>query len=155
VKIKLPSLVNTLLLLAIAVAITYWFLQWVSLRTSPESVVAVPVGDRVARSQPLDVSAAAAVFGASPSGIQDGNSALALSSIRLDGVIAEGGRGKGIALISVDNRPSLAFRAGDAIAGNLTLVDVRGDHIVITSDQGTHDVRMPARTVPTGIVPAQ
>jgi hypothetical protein len=157
VKINLPSFVNTLLLLAIAAVCTYWLLQWGSVRSPPTALVTVPVGDRVARTQPLDMSAAARLFGA-PTGADDTGHPLATdltARVRLDGVIAQGGKGKGIALISVDERPSLAYRAGEAIDSNLTLADVRADRIVIRTPTGRHEVQIPARAVPVGIVPAR
>jgi hypothetical protein len=145
------------LLLAIAAACTYWILQWVTVRSSSETLVPVPVGDRVARSQPLDTAAAASVFGDVPSGTPKANKALPTLSIRirLDGVIAEGGQGTGIALISVDDRPALAYRVGDRIGATLTLTDVRADRIVVRTPQGKREVQMPPRVAPGGIVPAR
>jgi hypothetical protein len=103
------------------------------------------------------MSAAARLFGA-PTGADDIGHPLATdltARVRLDGVIAQGGKGKGIALISVDERPSLAYRAGEAIDSNLTLADVRADRIVIRTPTGRHEVQIPARAVPVGIVPAR
>lgn len=153
-KINLPSLINTLLLLCIAAVCTYWLLQWASVRTPPEPLVTVPVGDRVARTQPLDTEVAARLFGARSSDAQPGSTprSAITARIRLDGVIAEGGRGEGIALISVDDRPSLAYRAGESIDANLTLAEVRADRVIVRSSSGTQEVRMPERAEPTGII---
>jgi hypothetical protein len=152
VKINLPSLINTLLLLGIAAVGSYWFLQWRSVRTPSEPLVAIPTGDRVARTQPLDTSPAARLFG----GVVTASSASGTPSrIRLDGVIAEDGRGAGVALISVGDRPTLAYRAGEAIDGDLTLAEVRADRVIIRSSTGTQEVRLPERPPPAGIVPAR
>lgn len=156
-KINLPSLINTLLLLGMAAVCTYWFLQWASVRTPAEPLVAVPVGDRAARTQPLDTEAAARLFGTLPSDTRPSGTLPSgmPSRIRLDGVIAEGGRGKGVAVISVDDRPSLAYRAGEAIDANLTLAEVRADRIIIRSSTGAQEIRLPERAAPTGIVPSR
>lgn len=146
-KINLPALVNTVLILAIAAVCTYWFLQWESVRTLREPLVAVPAGDRVARSEPFDTGAAARLFGAARSGTP--------SRIRLVGVISEGGKGKGVALLAMDGQPTLAYRAGDPIDDSLTLGEVRADRVVIRSGTGTQEIRMPDRVAPTGIVPSR
>lgn len=75
--------------------------------------------------------------------------------IRLDGVIAEGGRGKGIALLSVDERAALAYRAGDAIDAHHTLAEVRADRIIIRTASGRIEVALPERPPPAGIVPVR
>jgi general secretion pathway protein C len=152
-KLSLPTLLNTLLLLAIAAVGTYWFLQWASVRTPREPLVAVPVGDRVARSQPIDTAAAARPFGMAESSNSQQSDASA--RIRLDGVIAEGGRGRGVALISLDGHPSLAFRAGEAIDADLVLMTVGSDRITIQSSSGSMEVRLPETAAPAGIVPAR
>lgn len=146
-KTSLPSLANTLLLLAIAAVGTYWYLQWASARTLQEPLLATPAGDSVAHTQPLDISAAAGLFGASTSG--------APSALRLVGVIAEGGKGKGVALLSVGGDAALAFKAGEPIDAKLTLAEVRFDRVVIRSDSGLREVRMPERPAPSGIEPAR
>lgn len=151
-KKSLPSLINTLLVTCIAAVCTYWFLQWVSVRTPPEPLAPVPAGDRVARTQPLDTEAVAKVFGALPVGtLPEATS----SRIRLEGVIAEGGRGKGIALIAVDDQPSLAYRAGEAIDAGLTLAEVHADRVILSSSTGRQEVRLPEDVAPSGIVPAR
>jgi len=146
VKRKLTALVNFLLVIATAAAATYWVLQLTAQRTPPEPVVAVPLGDRVARSQPLDTTAVAALFGsAGPN--------AAPSRVRLAGVIAEGVAG-GVALLSLDGQPAVAFRAGDAIDAQMTLAEVHADRVVIRSDTGVQEVRLPERPVAEGIAPA-
>jgi type II secretory pathway component PulC len=156
VKSRLRTLVNTALLLGIAAISTFWFLQWASVRTPSEPLVPVPSGDRVARTLPIDTGPAARLFGSDQTGrLAEPPQASPALRIRLDGVIAEGGRGKGIALLSVDERAALAYRAGDAIDAHHTLADVRADRVIIRTGSGRIEVTLPERPPPTGIVPVR
>ena len=146
-KARMPSLVNLFLLLALAAVCTYWVLQFSSVRTLKEPVVAVASGDRVPRTQPTDSSAAAALFGAAAS--------VAPSRIRLSGIIAEGGKGVGVALLSLDGQPAMAYRAGESIDGEMTLADVHADRVVIRTAEGTREVLMPERAPLGGITPVR
>ncbi len=142
-KARIPSLVNFFLLLALAAVCTYWVLQFTSVRAAKEPLVAVASGDRVPRTQPTDTSAAAALFGAAAS--------AAPSRLRLTGIIAEGGKGVGVALLSLDGQPAVAYRVGEPIDGEMTLADVHSDRVVIRTAEGTRDVLMPERAPPGGI----
>jgi hypothetical protein len=97
----------------------------------------------VPRTQPIDTSAAAALFGAAAS--------AAPSRIRLTGIIAEGGKGIGVALLSLDGQPVVAYRVGEPIDGEMTLADVLSDRVVIRTAEGTREVLMPERAPPGGI----
>jgi general secretion pathway protein C len=145
---RLPSLVNFLLALALAATATYWVLQLTSGRTPPEPLAAVPAGDRVARSQPLDTAGIAGLFGSTAAGATP-------ARLRLAGVIAEGARGSGVALLSVDGQPPIAYRAGDAIDTQMTLAEVHADRVVIRTEGGAQDIRLPERPVSDGIVPVR
>jgi general secretion pathway protein C len=146
-KLNLSFLGNTVLLAAIAGVGTFWYLQWSSVRAPREQLAAVPAGDRVARSAPLDTASVARLFGATQ--------AANPTRIRLLGVIAEGGQGRGVALLSLDGQPPLAFRAGEAIDASLTLAEVGRDRVAIRSAAGIQEVLMPERAPPTGIVPVR
>jgi general secretion pathway protein C len=139
----IPALINLCLLLALAAVCTYWALQFAAVRKLPQPLVAVASGDRVARTQPADTAAAASLFGGTP--------AAGSSRIRLTGIIAEGGRGTGVALLSLDGQPAVAYRAGASIDEEMTLAEVHADKVVIRTAQGTRDVSMPERTPPDGI----
>jgi general secretion pathway protein C len=143
---RLPALVNFLLAIAIAAAGTYWVLQFTAQRVPPEPVVAVAQGDRMARTQPLDTSALAALFGATGSGSSS-------SRVRLAGIIAEGARGRGVALLSVDGQPAIAYRAGEAIDAQMTVAEVHADRVVIRTASGVQDIRLPERPAADGILP--
>jgi general secretion pathway protein C len=146
---RAPALVNFLLVVAIAATATYWGLQATSGRTPPEPLVAVASGDRVARTQPLDITSVAAMFGGA-----DGPGA-APGRIRLTGVIAEGGSGRGVALLAVDGQPPIAYRAGEAIDAQTTLAAVHADRVVVRTPAGAQDLRLPERPAAGGIEPVR
>ena len=77
------------------------------------------------------------------------------TTLHLLGVIAEGGKGKGVALLSVGGQAALAFKAGEPIDASLTLAEVRADRVFIRSGSGILEVRMPERPAPSGIEPAR
>ena len=136
---------NFLLLVAIVAATTFWILQFTSPNQSEEPVVAVPTSDRAARTQVLDVAPIAALFGSREV------PAASSANITVAGVIAEGGRGRGVALLSVDSLPAMAFRAGDQVSDQTTLKEVKANGVVIESGGITREVLLPAREPPSGI----
>ena len=144
-KARIASLINLCLLLALAAVCTYWALQFAAVRKPPQPLVAVASGDRVPRTHAADTGAAASLFGGAP--------AAGSSRIRLIGIIAEGGKGAGVALLSLDGQPAVAYRAGEPIDAEMTLADVHADRVVIRTAQGTRDVSMPERT-PAGGIPS-
>src|SRR5574341_908289 len=95
------------LVLAVVATITGWVLEFSARRTPSEPVRPVAVGDPAPRTQAAEIAPVAFLFGALPGA--DG------SDIRLVGVIAQGKRGQGVALLAVDGRPPLALRAGAEI----------------------------------------
>jgi general secretion pathway protein C len=143
-KRRLPALINFLLLLAIAATATYWILQFTARRTPPEQVVAVPPGNRMSRTQPVDMSGVASLFGAS-------GAAASPARLRLAGVIAEGGRGSGVALLSIDGQPAVAYRAGEPMDDQMTLAEVHADRVIVTMPGGNQDIRLPEQAAPDGI----
>jgi general secretion pathway protein C len=145
---RLPALVNFLLAIALAATATYWVLQLATRPSPPEPVVAMPAGDRVARSQPQDTTSIAGLFASVSAGGSPGR-------VRLAGVIAEGARGSGVALLSVDGQPPIAYRAGDAIDAQMTLAEVHADRVVIRTEGGAQDIRLPDAPVSGGIEPAR
>ena len=140
---------NFLLLVAIFAATTFWILQFSSPNQTDEPVVAVPTSDRAARTQVMDVAPIAALFGSREA------PATSSSNIAIVGVIAEGGRSKGVALLSVDNRPAMAFRAGDRISDQTTLREVKANGVVIESGGIAREILLPAREPPSGIEAAK
>lgn len=135
---------TVVLVLALVATITGWALEFSGRRTPSEPVRPIPVGNSASRSQAADVAPVAFLFGARPG--SDG------SNIRLAGVIAQGARGRGIALLAVDGRPPLALRAGDEIAAGVTLAEVRADRVLVSRSGAMQEIRLPAKPAPDGIV---
>lgn len=142
--VNLPRACTFALVLALAATITGWTLEFTARRTSSEPVRAVAVGNPAARTQAADIAPVAFLFGALQ-GV-DG------SVIRLVGVIAQGKRGQGIALLAVDGRPALAWRAGEDIAAGVRLAEVRADRVLVSRSGAIQEIRLPARPAPGGIV---
>jgi general secretion pathway protein C len=141
---NLPRAFTFVLVLALAVTITGWALDFTSRRTPSEPVRPVTVGNPAPRTQAADIAPIAFLFGALPGA--DG------SNIKLVGVIAQGKRGEGVALLAVDGRPPLALRAGSVIAAGVTLAEVRADRVVVSRSGALQEIRLPAKPAPDGIV---
>lgn len=147
-RFSLRSNLSFLLTLAIAAMITYWVLQFSSQNVTDESLVAVATSDHVARTQPLDTGPIAGLFGASSSG-------KAPSEIKLVGVIAHGGKGQGVALLSVSGRPAMAYRVGQSVNSDMTLATVNENYVIIENSDGLLELSLPERAPPTGIEPVR
>jgi general secretion pathway protein C len=145
-KIRLPTLINLALLVALAAVLSYWVMQISAQRSPREPLVSIPAGDSATQNQPLDTASAAGMFGPI-SGLQ------APGRIALIGIIAQGS--KGVALLSVDGQPATAYRVGDAIQDEQKLVAVHSDRVTIGGAGGNQEIRMPERAAPTGIEPEQ
>lgn len=139
---------NVLLLVAVAATATYWILQLASRTNMEETVVAVPTADRAARTQAMSVAPVARLFGS-------GEVSLVSSNISVVGVIAQGGKDKGVALLSVDNGPAMAFKAGERINDAAALKQVKANGVVIERNGSAIELSLPARQPPSGIEPVQ
>jgi general secretion pathway protein C len=133
-----------LLTLALAVTATDWVLTFSSRRTPAEPLRPVALGDSVARTQAADIAPIARLLGDTP--------AAEGRSLKLLGIIAQGTRGKGIALIAVDGQPAIAVRAGEAIAADAMLTEVRADRVLVRRSGAPHEIRLPAKPASEGIV---
>ena len=140
---------NSLLLLAIFAATTFWILQFSSPNDTEGLVVPVPTSDRAARTQIMDIAPIAALFGSR------GAPAASSANIAIAGVIAEGGKGKGVALLSVNDGPAMAFRVGDRVSDRTTLREVKANGVVIESGGVAREILLPAREPPSGIEAAK
>jgi general secretion pathway protein C len=141
---NLPRACTFVLVLALAVTISGWALDFTARRTPSEPVRPVSVGNPAARTQAADIAPIALLFGALP-GV-DG------SNITLVGVIAQGERGQGIALLAVDGRPAIALHAGEDIAAGVKLAEVRADRVLISRSGAIQEIRLPAKPASDGIV---
>jgi general secretion pathway protein C len=132
-----------LLAVALAVVVTDWYLTLTARRTPAEVVQPLPTSDAVARTEAADVAPVARLFGGgAPS--DDGN-------IRLLGVIAQGAKGKGVALLAVDGRPAAPVRAGEPIVAGAILAEVRHDRVLVNREGATREIRLPVKAPPSGI----
>jgi general secretion pathway protein C len=132
-----------LLAVALAAVTTDWYLTLTARRTPSEAVQPMPTSDAVARTEPVDVAPVARLLG--------GGAASEEGNIRLLGVIAQGARGKGIALLAVDGRPATPVRAGETIVAGATLAEVRHDRVLVDREGAMREIRLPpAKTVPGG-----
>ncbi|MEQ1881850.1 MAG: type II secretion system protein N [Burkholderiales bacterium] len=143
-KIRLPSLINLALLVALAAVVSYWVMQISAQRSPGEPLVSIPAGDSVTQNQPLDTISAASLFGPSSSTQGPGR-------VVLIGIIGEGGKGSGVALLSVDGQPPVAYKVGESIQDDQELVAVHSDRVTIGGAGGNQEIRMPERAAPTGI----
>lgn len=130
------------LAMALAVVATDWMLTLSARRTPLEAARPLPPGDAVPRTEAADVAPVARLFGGTAAG-EEGN-------IRLLGVIAQGAKGKGIALLAVDGRPAAPVRAGESVAG-ATLAEVRHDRVLVEREGALREIRLPAKPAPAGI----
>ena len=135
------------LVLALAVSITGWILEFSGRRTPSEPVRTVTTGNPAARTQAADIAPIAGLFGA-----RAGDDA---GDIRLVGVITQGKAGEGIALLSVDSKPAVALRAGEDIGPGITLSEVRADRVVVNRSGVPQEIRLPGKPSPDGITKVQ
>ena len=143
---RLARASTILLALLLAISIVDWSLTFSARRDPAEPLRAVALGDSMARSQATEVAPIARLFGAS---------AGETGSIKLVGVIAQGARGKGIALMALDGQPAVAVRAGEPVAAGVTLSEVRADRVVLNRSGTAQELSLPAQRVPEGIVKAR
>ena len=131
------------LVIALAVTVTAWVLEFSARRTPSEPVRPVIGGDSAPRTQAAEVAPIAYLFGAVPGA--DG------ADIKLIGVIAQGKQGKGVALLAVDGRPPLAVRAGDEFAAGVTLAEVRSSGVLVSRGGAIQEIRLPVKPAAEGI----
>lgn len=148
-KPRTRSALNLALLLGIAASGTWWTLPWIGAEAPAARVVAAPTSDPLERSQSVDMTATARLFGMAVAG------PVAKPKTQLVGVIAQGGRGRGVALLTTDGQPAQAYRVGDAVTAARTLTAVRADGVTLTGTAGNEEIPLPAMAAPSGITPAR
>lgn len=136
-----------LLLIAIAATATFWALQIASVPRTQEQVLAVPTADRTPRTQTMNVAPIAGLFGSS-------TLSTTVSNITVVGVISQGGESEGVALLSVDDQPAMAFRAGEPINESVSLRRVTTQGVIVEQGGSTRQILLPQRQPPSGIDPA-
>nr|WP_255650801.1 general secretion pathway protein [Cupriavidus sp. DB3] len=127
----LPRIATLLLFVALCALATRWVLTFSAMDTIP-----VPKTARVAQTEAVETGAIATLFGGSPqAGVRD---------VQLLGVIADP-VGGGAAVVSIDNGPPRALRAGAALSPQIRLVEIRDRAVVIERDGARQTIALPAR----------
>jgi general secretion pathway protein C len=139
-----PRAASVLLAVLLVASVTEWLLNF-SARRTPAEPVRVLDASAVEPAQATDVMPVARLFGA--------GSASEAGGIRALGVMAEGGTGRGIAVLGVEGKPAKSYRSGDLVAPGVILKEVKKDGVVISRAGVAQELRIikaPA-TVPSPI----
>ncbi|HZE61085.1 MAG TPA: type II secretion system protein N [Burkholderiales bacterium] len=115
-------------------SVTNWLLGF-SARRTPTEPVRVLDASVVEPAQVTDVMPVARLFGAASSSEAGG--------IRALGVMAEGGTGRGIAVLGVEGKAAKSYRSGDLVAPGVTLKEVKKDGVVISRAGVAQELRIP------------
>jgi general secretion pathway protein C len=143
----LPAMFSVALALALAAVVTERMLMMGSSRIPAEPVQVIALGDGASRTQAADLSPVAVLLGD-----QTGNNA---GQVRLLGVIAQGSRGEGLAIVSIDGQAARVVRAGSSLGPDVTLTEVRVDHVLLERAGALQEVRLPPKKLMSaGIQPA-
>ena len=143
-KIRLPALINLALWVALAAVVSYWVMQISAIRSPREPLVTIPAGNSVTQNQPLDTAAAGSMFGSS-------SAPRGFGRVVLVGIISEGGKKSGVALLSVDGQAAAAYRVGDSIQEEQKLIAVHADRVTLGGAGGDQEILMPERPPTSGI----
>ena len=124
---------SVLLAVLLVASVTDWLLTF-SARRTPAEPVRVLDAAAVEPAQVTDVMPVARLFGASSSSEAGG--------IRALGVMAEGGTGRGIAVLGVEGKPAKSYRSGDLVAPGVVLKEVKKDGVVISRAGVAQELRI-------------
>ena len=124
---------SVLLAVLLVASVTDWLLTF-SARRTPAEPVRVLDAAAVEPAQVTDVMPVARLFGASSSSEAGG--------IRALGVMAEGGTGRGIAVLGVEGKPAKSYRSGDLVAPGVILKEVKKDGVVISRAGVAQELRL-------------
>src|SRR5882724_11864648 len=127
---RAASVVLAVLLVA---SVTNWLLGF-SARRTPTEPVRVLDASVVEPAQVTDVMPVAKLFGAA--------SSSEVGGIRALGVMAEGGSGRGIAVLGVEGKPAKSYRSGDLVAPGVILKEVKKDGVVISRAGVAQELRL-------------
>jgi len=128
-----PRAVSVLLAVLLVASVTEWLLNF-SARRTPTEPVRVLDASAVEPAQVTDVMPVARLFGAA--------SAAEAGGIRALGVMAEGGTGRGIAVLGVEGKPAKSYRSGDLVAPGVILKEVKKDGVVISRAGVAQELRI-------------
>lgn len=137
-----PRLAAPVLFVAFCALVTWWVLKISAMNTIP-----VPQRARVAQTEAVETGAVGTLFGGRPQ--------ATVTNVQLLGVVAALGGGRGAAVVSVDNGPPKALRAGAELGPQLKLVEIRDRAIVIERNGASQVIALPAQPLPArGPAPA-
>ncbi|MGY8526600.1 type II secretion system protein N [Paracidovorax citrulli] len=127
-----PRLAAPVLFVAFCALVTWWVLKISAMNTIP-----VPQRARVAQTEAVETGAVGTLFGGRPQ--------ATVTNVQLLGVVAALGGGRGAAVVSVDNGPPKALRAGAELGPQLKLVEIRDRAIVIERNGASQVIALPAQ----------
>lgn len=125
--------VSLILAVVLVTSVTEWLLVFTARRT-PAEPVRVLEAAAVEPAQVADVMPVARLFGA--------GSASESAGIRALGVMAEGGTGRGIAVLGVEGKPAKSYRSGDLVAPGVVLKEVTKDGVVLSRAGVAQELRI-------------
>src|SRR5947207_3722134 len=114
---------SVLLAVLLVASVTDWLLTF-SARRTPAEPVRVLDAAAVEPAQVSDMMPVAKLFGAA--------SSSEVGGIRALGVMAEGGSGRGIAVLGVEGKPAKSYRSGDLVAPSVILKEVKKNGVMIS-----------------------
>src|SRR5436190_18969060 len=139
---------TVVLAVVLVASVTDWLLTF-SARRTPGEPVRVLDASAVEPAQVTDVMPVAKLFGA--------GSSADVGGIRALGVMAEGGSGRGIAVLGVEGKPAKSYRSGELVAPGVILKEVKKDGVVISRAGVAQELRLikaPATPASPVSVPA-
>jgi len=125
-----PLLAGFLLFVALCVSLAYWALQL--LKPAPRAVTAPPP----ASAPPLDLQAAAGLFGGRAS-------VVVASNYQLKGVVAAGDDHDSVAILSANGKPAQSLRQGAEIAPGTVVKEVHRSYVVVSEGGVPKRVELP------------
>src|SRR5262245_28233175 len=108
-----PRAVTIVLAVVLVASMTEWVLTFGARRTAAEPVRVLDASNTEVQAQVTDVMPVARLFGAGGSSESGG--------IRALGVMAEGGTGRGIAVLGVGDKPAKSYRSGAVVVPGVVL----------------------------------
>ena len=124
---------TVVLAVLLVASVTDWLLTF-SARRTPTEPVRVLDASAAEPAQVTDVMPVARLFGAGSSSEAGG--------IRALGVMAEGGSGRGIAILGLEGKPAKSYRSGDLVAPGVVLKEVKKDGVVISRAGVAQELRL-------------
>ena len=130
----IPRAVTVVLAILLAASVTEWVLTFGARRSPTEPVRVLDASSTDTQAQATDVMPVARLFGAS--------GATESGGIRALGVMAEGGTGKGIAVLGVGDKPGKPYRTGELVAPGVVLQEVKKDGVVLSRAGVAQELRL-------------